>query len=351
MVDQQPTSGSRMTPRYDFASDNTAPATPEVMEAILRANAGFASAYGDDHITAQASDRIRAFLDVDAEIWFTASGTAANSLALTCLAQPHEAVLCHKDSHIATDETGAPGMYGAGVGLIGLKGHSGLIDPAALVRALGAKDSAHAQGAAALSVTNTTEYGTLYSLDALRTLIEPVKDRGYGVHVDGARLAQAAAAGLDLKAMVALGVDILVMGGTKAGATPSEAIVLLNQDIRRRFGARLKHYGQLASKHRYLSAPWLGLLSPGDKDVFWIERAAHAHHMAVRLADRAGLPLRHPVEANAVFVDMAPDHLRRLNALGWNVYRVLDGSVRLMCSWATSIEAVEEFAAVVASSR
>lgn len=340
-----------MFSRNDFASDNTAPATPEVMDALANANTGFATAYGLDHVTVAASDRIRSLLDADAEVWFTASGTAANSLALTCLAKPHEAVICHKAAHIATDETGAPGMYGAGVGLIGIEGASGRIDPDQLAHTLARADSAHAQSPAALSLTNTTEYGAFYDLQTLKALIEPVKARGYGVHLDGARLAQAVAAGLDLKALAAIGIDILIMGGTKAGSTPSEAIVLLNPEVRHRFGARLKHYGQLVSKNRYLSAPWLGLLSGDHPGGFWVQRARHAHAMALRLAERAGLPLRHPVESNAIFVEMTPDHHRRILALGWNVYRVRDGSVRMMCSWATTPEAVDELTEALAASK
>lgn len=331
--------------RYDFASDNVAGAMPEVIEALIAANAGTASGYGTDHISARAADLIRAALDADAEVRFVASGTAANALALACLAQPHEAVLAHEHAHICTDETGAPGFFGAGVGLIGLPGASGRIDPAALAEALAQPEVSYRQPAAALSLTNATEYGTVSSVESFKALVDPVKARGYGVHLDGARLANAVAAGFDLKAVPRLGVDILIMGGTKSGSTPTEAIVLLNKDLARRFDARLKHAGQLVSKGRFLSAPWIGMLETGA----WSARAAHANAMARRLAALMPFPIVHPVEANGVFVEMDQPTLDRLAATGWFVYRFIDGTVRFMCSWATTEAMVDELGEALAS--
>lgn len=329
--------------RYDFASDNTAGAMPEVMQALIAANDGFAAGYGSDHVSKAAGDAIRAFLDVDAEVRFAASGTAANALTLAALAAPHEAIACHEHSHIATDETGAPGFFGSGVGLITLPGDAGRIAPAALAEALARPDEPHWQSAAALSVTNTTEYGALYTEAALKALIEPAKAAGLKVHLDGARLANAAASGFDVKAVSRLGVDVLVLGGTKAGSTPTEAIVLLDKSLSRRFGARLKHGGQLTSKARFLAAPWLGMLEGNA----WATRAAHANAMAKKLAALSPFKVVHPVEANAVFVEMDEPTLKRLHASGWFVYRFIDGTVRFMCSWATTDEAVEAFGAAL----
>ena len=133
----------------------------------------------------------------------------------------------------------------------------------------------------------------------------------------------------------------MVLGGTKAGSTPTEAIVLFDRALGRRFGARLKHAGQLVSKARFLAAPWIGMLETGA----WQARAGHANAMAGRLAAAMPFPIVHPVEANAVFVDMDAAALARLQATGWFVYRFIDGSVRFMCSWATTAEAVDELAA------
>lgn len=331
--------------RYDFASDNAAPATPEAMAALVAANReGFTGSYGADTVSRRAADLVRSVLDADAEVRFVASGTAANAISLATLCRPFEAVLAHEHAHVVTDETGAPGFFGHGLGLIGLPGASGRIDPAGLAIPLAAADNPHAQAVAALSLTNATEYGTLYSVEALAALTGPVKAMGYGVHLDGARLANAAAAGFELKAIRALGVDILVIGGTKSGMTPTEAIVLLDRSLARRFDARLKQSGQLPSKGRYYSAPFIGMLEDGA----WLRHAAHANAMAARLAALMPFPTAHPVEANAVFVTMDEPTLERLRATGWNVYRMLDRSVRFMCSWATTAQAVDELGEALA---
>lgn len=327
-----------MALRYDFASDNVAGAMPEALDALVAANAGFAAGYGADEVCAQAADLIRALLDADAEVRFTASGTAANALTLAALAAPHEAVICHEHAHIASDETGAPGFFGSGLGLVTLPGASGRIDPAALAQTLAQPEVSYHQSPAALSLTNATEYGAVYSEAGLGALIEPAKAAGLKVHLDGARISNAAAAGFPLKRLKALGVDIAVLGGTKAGSTPSEAIVLFDRTLARRFDARMKHGGQLVSKARYLAAPWIGMLETGA----WTARATHANAMARKLAALMPFPVSHPVEANGVFATMDQPALKRLRGKGWQAYRFIDGSVRFMCSWATTEAAVEE---------
>ncbi len=328
--------------RYDFGSDNTAGMAPAAMQALVEANEGFARAYGSDDVTARAADLIRRRLDADADIRFVFSGTAANAIALSMLAWPHEAVLAHHAAHICTDETGAPGFFGSGVGLIGLPGFSGKIDPLTLNAALEEPEVGHRQPPAALSLTQSTEYGTVYTEEELRHLIEPVKLKGCGVHMDGARLANAAATGFDLTQIARLGVDVLVFGGAKAGANCTEAIVMFDKSLSRRIDNRLKQAGQTASKARFLAAPFVGLL---ESDA-WENGAAHANLMAQRLADgivaRSPFTLAHPVEANAVFVRMPPAAHQRLNDMGWACYRFDDGSVRFVCSWATRESAVDE---------
>src|SRR5690606_25684886 len=321
---------------------------PEALEALTRANAGFARAYGADDVTARAADQIRQRLDADAEVRFLFSGTAANAIALSMLAWPFEAVMAHQAAHVCTDESGAPGFFGQGLGLIGLPGFSGKIDLRALEAALDEPEVGHRQPPAALSLTQATEYGAVYTEEELRRLIEPVKLRGCGVHMDGARLANAAAAGFDLKDIPRLGVDVLVFGGAKAGASCTEALVLFDKSLARRLDNRLKQAGQTASKARFLAAPFLGLLESGA----WETGAAHANVMAARLAAgvaaRSPFILAHPVEANTVFVRMPAEAHARLNAAGWACYRFDDGSVRFVCSWQTSEEAVEELIAAIA---
>lgn len=331
--------------RYDFASDNTAGAAPEAMDALICANAGFTSGYGTDQVTARAADLVRELLDVDADVRFTASGTASNAVSLAALCRPFEAVIAHEHAHVCTDEAGAPGLFGHGLGLIGLPGGSGKIDPGALDQALQAPDVSYRQSPAALSLTNATEYGTVYAEAEISRLTGAAKAGGLFVHLDGARLANAAASGFEVKALKDLGIDILIVGGTKAGMPPSEAVVLLNRALSRRFDARLKQAGQLPSKGRFLAAPFIGMLESGA----WIERARHANAMARRLGELMPFPVRHPVQANALFVDMDEPALQRLRQTGWFVYRFTDGTVRFMCSWATTPEAVEQLGAALKS--
>ncbi|MES2860794.1 MAG: beta-eliminating lyase-related protein [Pseudomonadota bacterium] len=334
--------------RYDFGSDNTAGMAPAALQGLIDANAGYAKAYGADDVTERAKQEIRQRLDADADIRFVFSGTAANAIALSMLAYPHEAVLAHHAAHVCTDETGAPGFFGQGVGLIGLPGLSGKIDQRALEAALDEPEVGHRQPPAALSLTQSTEYGTVYTEEELRHLIEPVKAKGYGVHMDGARLANATAAGFDLTQIARLGVDVLVFGGAKAGGLCTEAIVLFDKSLGRRLDNRLKQAGQQASKARYLAAPFLGMLETNA----WEDGAAHANLMAQRLAagiaTRSPYVLAHPVEANAVFVRMPAKAHAQLNDLGWACYRFDDGSVRFVSSWATDEGAVDEIIEAIA---
>jgi threonine aldolase len=331
--------------RSDFASDNTAGAAPEALASLIEANRGFAASYGEDQVTARAADLVREMLDADAEVRFVASGTAANALSLAALCRPFEAVLAHEDAHVATRETGAPAFFGGGLGIIGLPGASGRIEQAALASALALPDIAHVPSPAALSLTNATEFGAVYSVEQVRALTSLAKagEVPLGVHLDGARLANAAASGFDPTAIRSLGVDILIVGGTKAGMTPTEAIVLFDKTLARRFDARLKQAGQLASKSRFLAAPWIGMLQTGA----FIAHAAHANAMARKLAAAAPFETVHPVEANAVFLRMDAQALRHVRAAGWDIHAVADGSARLMCSWATTEAAVDEVTAAL----
>lgn len=328
--------------RYDFGSDNTAGMAPAALAALTEANRGYARAYGTDDTTARATEDIRRRLDAEVEVRFVFSGTAANAIALSMLAQPHEAVMAHHAAHICTDETGAPGFFAHGTGLIGLPGFSGKIDPVALNAILEEPEVGHRQPPAALSLTQSTEYGTVYTEDELTALIQPIKAQGYGVHMDGARLANAVAAGFDLTTIARLGVDILVLGGAKAGAPCAEALVLFDKTLARRLDNRLKQAGQMASKSRFVSAPLLGLLESGE----WEAGARHANAMALRLAEgivaRSPYDLAHAVQANAVFVRMPESAHAALNAKGWACYRFDDGSVRFVCSWATTHEALDD---------
>ncbi len=334
--------------RHDFASDNTAGLAPEALAALIAANAGAVSSYGSDAITARTADLIRERLQADAEVRFLISGTAANALALAMLARPFESVLAHEHAHIVTDETGAPGFFGQGLGLTRLAGAHARIDPEALKAALAEPEPAYVQPPGALSLTQATEYGALYSAEQLRHLIEPCKLKGLKVHMDGARLANAAAAGFDPADVARLGVDVLCFGGAKAGAGAVEALVIFDPKLARRVDHRIKQAGQTASKARLLTAPLMGLLESGA----WEGHAAHANRMAQRLAAgikaRTPFPLAHPVEASLVFVRMPADAHDRLLASGWAASDFSDGSIRFVCSWATTAESVDEFVEALA---
>ena len=324
--------------RHDFMSDNTAPVAPEAMAAVLAANSGFVPSYGADPFTARAADLIRQLLDADAEVRFVASGTAANAIALAALCRPFESVLAHEHAHAATDETGAPAFFGHGLGMIGLPGAHGRVDGAALAAALAQSEDGHVQSPGALSLTNATEYGAVYSAKALEGLIAPANAAGLGVHLDGARIFNAAAAGFDPVAIHPLGVDILAIGGTKAGMPPTEALAVFDRKLAHRFDARLKQSGQLPSKGRFYAAPFIGMLEDGAV----LRHAAHANAMAARLGAAMPFKLNHPVESSAVFIEMDEPTRLRLEDAGWASQRFLDGSVRFMCSWATTPEAVDE---------
>lgn len=336
--------------RYDFASDNTAGMAPAALEALVAANQGFVSSYGSDEYSRRAADQIRALLDADAEIRFVFSGTAANAIALSMLARPFEAVIAHHTAHVCTDETGAPAYFGQGVGLIGVPGYSGKIELEGVCAVLDEPVVGHRQPAAALTLTQSTEYGAVYSEEELDALIRPVKAAGLGVHMDGARLANAVAAGFDPASIRRLGVDVLSFGGAKAGAHGVEALVIFERGLARRVDNRLKQAGQTASKGRFLAAPMLGLLESGQ----WLSGAQHANAMAQKLAEGIEASTRyvlaHPVESNTVFVRMDEKALETIRAKGWAVYAFDDGSIRFVCSWATTETAVEELVGDLAAS-
>ena len=289
-----------------FASDNTQPAAPEVMAAVARANEGHAASYGADAVMARVTAQLRAVFEApEAEVQLVATGTAANALALACLAPPWGAVYCHAEAHVNSDECGAPEFYTAGAKLVSLAGEHGRIDPAALDAALaiGRGASVHNVQPAALSLTNATEAGTVYDPDAVAALVALARPMRLPVHMDGARFANAVAglgcapSELSWKA----GVDVLTLGGTKDGCLAAEAVIFFDPSRARDFGFRRKRAGHLFSKHRFLAAQIEAWLADG----LWLELAARANARAAALgrglAAIPGVTLAHPVEANAVF--------------------------------------------------
>lgn len=339
---------------YAFASDNTAGICPEAWSELAAANVGRAPSYGDDPWTAQAKALIREVFETDCEVFFVFNGTAANSLALAaCCRGPYRGIFCHEYSHVDTDECGAPEFFTGGAKVIALRGPDGKLPPDELERAMHRGHGVHYPKPGAVSLTQSTELGTLYSPDEIRAIAEVARRHGLGLHVDGARFANAVAAAHALNPRwtpAALtwrsGVDVLSFGGTKNGLGTTEAVVFFNRELAREFEYRVKQGGQLASKLRFAAAQWVGALRDGA----WLRHAAHANAAARRLADglRAlpSLELLFEPAVNGVFVRMPAAVFAALEARGWHFYKFIgDDGYRLMTSWSTTDAEVDAFLA------
>lgn len=338
-------------PDYTFASDNTAGLAPEALAALTAANRGPVPSYGDDEWTARAKHLIRELFAAECEVFFVFNGTAANALALAQFCRSHHSVLCHEVSHVDTDECGAPEFFTGGSKVIPLAGANGKLAPAALAPVFARGHGIHYPKPGALSLTQATEWGTLYSPDEVRALAAVAKQHGMAVHMDGARFANAAAT-LATRGITPAdftwraGVDVVCLGGTKGGMNSTEAVVFFNREHAREFEYRVKQAGQLASKMRFAAAQWCGMLEGGA----WLRHAAHANAMAQRLAAALrtlpGIRLLAEPEANGVFLDLPPATVAALTARGWHFYRFIgEHGHRLMCSWATPPESVDRFIA------
>ncbi|GGJ82959.1 threonine aldolase family protein [Pseudomonas matsuisoli] len=329
-----------------FASDNYSGICPEAWAAMAEANQGHARAYGDDEWTARAADRFRQIFETDCEVFFAFNGTAANSLALASLCQSYHSVICSEAAHVETDECGAPEFFSNGSKLLVAQSPDGKLTTEA-VRAIATKrQDIHFPKPRVVTLTQATEVGTVYRPDEVRAIADVCRELGLHLHMDGARFANACAflgctpAEMTWKA----GVDVLCFGGTKNGMAVGEAIIFFNKALAEDFDYRCKQAGQLASKMRFLSAPWVGLLA----DDAWLRHARHANHcaqtLAARVADIPGVELMSPVEANGVFLQMPDAALEALQARGWRFYTFIGGSARFMCSWDTDLARVEALA-------
>jgi threonine aldolase len=328
-----------------FASDTYAGVCPEALAALQEANRGHMLAYGDDAWTARARDLLREFFETDCEVFFVSTGTAANALALAALCQPYHSVLCHADAHVQTDECGAPEHAAPGIKLVPLEGAAGKLDPAAVRRAAVNRRDVHSHKPGVLSLSQATEAGTVYGVQEVRALCAAAREVGLRVHVDGARFANALAALRVPPATVTwqAGVDVLCFGGTKNGLAAGDAIVFFDRAMAEGFEYRRKQAGHLLAKMRFVAAPWVALLQSGA----WLRNAERANAMARRLEEELrslGLRVLHPVEANAVFVQMPPEWAEGLRGRGWHFYTIAGGE-RFMCSWDTEEADVAAFVA------
>lgn len=339
----------------DFRSDNEAPAAPEIMAALAAANTGSAHAYGDDPWTGRLAERFGAAFETELAVWPVATGTAANALALAELAPPWGAVYCHPDAHANADECGAPEFYSGGAKLVGVAGAHGKIDADRLARTLAAT-GAHGEHEAlpsALSLTQATEAGTVYTPDEVAALAAAARRHGLGVHMDGARLGNALArlGCAPADATWRAGVDILSFGATKNGALAAEAVVDFRPGADSTLARRRKRGGHLWSKMRYLSAQLEACLEDG----LWLRLAQRANAGAARFAAGLealpGVALLHPVEANEVFVRAPPDVFAALRAAGFEFHPWpgADDAFRLVVPWCVEDAEVERFLACAAA--
>jgi len=334
----------RGIPGCQFASDNTAGMSPQAWQAVCQANESCVASYGNDPWTSRACDLIRDVFEHPAEVFFVFNGTAANSLALASLCQSYHAVLCHELAHVETDECGAPEFFSGGTKIMLLDGDAGKISPAGIAHAVERRRDIHYPKPRVVSVTQATELSTVYTPDELAAVHDTCRKHGLRIHMDGARFANAVAA-LDVppkRITWEVGVDVLCLGGTKNGMAVGEAVVFFDAQLAQEFAYRCKQAGQLASKMRYLTAPWVGLLEDGG----WLENARWANRMAARLEaglrSIAGVELLARRDCNAVFVRLPSAMTVALRARGWVFYDFIGtGGSRFMCSWATGEEDVD----------
>lgn len=337
-----------------FASDNYAGMCAEAMHWLTQANAnGHQPAYGDDVWTQRASDRIRDLFQTDCDVYFVFNGTAANSLALASMCQSYHSVICTPVAHIETDECGGPEFFSNGSKLLITEGDSpagklGKLTPDAIEQLVTKRSDIHYPKPKVVSITQATELGTVYTVEEVRAISAIAKRRKLKLHMDGARFANAVATlGCHPSEITwRAGVDVLCFGGTKNGLPIGEAVVFFDRDLSEDFAYRVKQAGQLASKMRFISAPWLGLL----ENNVWLNNAGHANAMAQRLYQGiqgiAGVKAAHAPQANAVFMHMPPAAVQALYAKGWKFYQfIAGGGCRLMCAWDTTEAAVDAFLA------
>jgi len=343
-----------------FGSDNQAGASSRILAMLQAANSGFSHGYGDDQWCARATEALERFFDCRLEVFFVATGTAANSLALSCLVQPWETILCHHQAHILQDESTAPEFFSGGARLVPISRRSGRLTPSHLERYFKtlADEAPHTPRTGALSITQANEAGQVYTPRQLAALCSIAHAHNMLVHMDGARFANAVAA-LDCSPAESswkAGVDVLSLGATKCGALAAEAVIFFRPELAATFSQRRKRSGHLLSKGRLFGAQFVGWL----KDDHWLELANHANLQARCLADRLArfpaITLQWPCEANELFVTMPADLADSLQSCGaefyeWPAHALPAGVeladnqlfVRLVTSFATTDDHIDRF--------
>ncbi len=327
-----------------FASDNYSGICPDAWRVLENANRGHVTSYGDDPWTAQAANAFRDLFETNCEVFFVFNGTAANSLALASLCQSYHSVICCDQAHVETDECGAPEFFSNGSKLLVAQGEDGKLTPDAIHELATKRKDIHYPKPRAATITQPTETGRLYAVEEIAAISAACKAHGLLLHMDGARFANACAS---LKRSPAeltwkSGVDVLCFGGAKNGMPVGEAVLFFNLPLATDFDYRCKQAGQLASKMRFLAAPWVGMLASGA----WLSNAEHANrcaqYFAARVAAIPNVKIVSAVEANSVFLESPDDTLERLRARGWRFYTFIGGAARFMFSWDTQMKRIDE---------
>lgn len=337
-----------------FTSDNASGMAPEILQALAEANSGPAMPYGADAITQRVSGQLAEVFETEVTVFPVATGTAANSLSLSVMVPPFGAIYCHELAHIQVDECGAPEFFTGGAKLVPLAGAHGKFDAQTLSSVIEGAGNVHAVQPAAVSITQASEAGTIYTPAEIAALSEVARANGLGLHMDGARFANALVAGNHSPAELTWksGVDALSFGATKNGAMGAEAVVLFKPELAATFAYRRKRGGHLFSKMRFLSVQLEAYL----RDDVWLRNARHANAMAGQLASGLstipGVSLCHPVEANEIFARMPEAVIAGLLAKGFAFYRwgaPAACEVRLVTSFNTDPKDVAAFLAAASS--
>ncbi|GAN68936.1 threonine aldolase family protein [Acetobacter orleanensis] len=329
-----------------FASDNYAGICPEALAAMQEANQGYVPAYGEDIWTTRAADTFRTLFEKDCDVFFAFNGTAANALALASLCQSYNSVICSAQAHVETDECGAPEFFSNGSKLLTVPTQGGKLTPDAIRALATGRTDIHFPKPRAVTITQPTETGQIYTLAEIQAISAVCRELGLHLHMDGARFANACAAlGCSPADMTwKSGVDVLCFGGTKNGMAVGEAILFFDRTLAEGFDYRCKQAGQLASKMRFLAAPWIGVLESGA----WLRNGqaanAAAAHLAQQITALEGLELMFPVEANAVFLKAPPALLDGLREKGWRFYTFIGGGARFMFAWDADLAQVDTLA-------
>ena len=334
-----------------FASDNVTGACPEVMDAVVAANSGIATSYGDDEWSSRLQTKLSEIFETDVEVFLAVSGTASNALALSALAPVFGKIYCHELSHINTDECGAPELFTGGAKLIPMRSSNGRIKANELAETIRGSGNVHVTQPSVVSITQSCETGTVYQLDEIKAISKIARKHKMSVHMDGARFANALAS-LDVSPAEMTwksGVDVLTLGGTKNGCLAAEAIIFFKPDMVGNFPYLHKRSGQLLSKMRFISSQ----LEAYVTDDLWIRNAQHSNSMAKIVSEGlnafSNIELAYPTQSNEVFVNLPRELIDYLNNAGYDINEEeLDGkAVRFVTAWNSELKDVDRLLEVI----